>query len=286
MVILFVSCSTFAQQKLQVDRQRMCSWNEDAITSDSLYSFPPDKETQAAVDKIMKFTGLSVNFELVAANVPTAVAIMQGEKRLILYNQLFMKDVNKDTQTDWSAISILAHEIGHHLNQHTLGLGGDRSEQELAADKFSGDILSKMGATLDQARAALNSRPETKSAYYPPKAVRLVAVGNGWIAAQELANSKQVNPPVDSEPSQAAKDAAAEKAARDKQADEDQQAEEDKKREEREARRRREEREERAAASRGCYANGRRWCTLPDNSPLGGQCYCNGIPGWGISGNP
>jgi hypothetical protein len=283
-VMLLTNYSLLAQQKLAVDSHTMCSWNEDAINPDSLFSFPPDKVTQAAVDKIMKFTGLQVNFELVAANVPTAVATMQNGKRLILYNQLFMKDVNKDTGTDWSAVSILAHEIGHHLNQHTLGLGGDRSEQELAADKFSGDILFKMGATLDQARAAMESRPETKSPYYPPKAVRLVAIGNGWINAQELANA---NAPLRGDEKKP--DNTAETDAQEKQAAEDRKAKEkadkdEARREEREEREK--QRREQAAASRGCYAWGRRFCSLPDNGPIGVSCYCAGVSGYGISGNP
>jgi len=286
-ITIVAALPSVAQQKLVVDAQTMCSWNEDSISTDSLYRFPPDKETQGAVDKIMRFTGLQVNFELVAANVPTAVATIQNGKRLILYNQLFMKDVNKDTGTNWAAISILAHEIGHHLNQHTLGLGGDRSEQELAADKFSGDILFKMGASLEQARAAMQSRPETKSPYYPKKEIRLIAIGNGWINAQENANSVAPIKGQDKQtPTITTNDNADNKQIEDPKAEERKRKAEEKERKAQEKADREQERRERLASSRGCYAWGRRFCSLPNDGPVGASCWCAGVAGTGISGIP
>jgi hypothetical protein len=186
LLTLILSCSAFAQEPLNLDPGTICSWNEAAIIPGDLRSFLPDKETSAAVDKIMKYTGLQVNFALVAANVPTAVAAMDGSRRVILYNQSFMRQIVRETGTDWAATSILAHEIGHHLSLHTFGVGGDRVKQEIAADSFSGDILFKMGATLEQAKAAMESMPETTVPYYPKKSVRLAAIANGWIAAKEL----------------------------------------------------------------------------------------------------
>ena len=297
-----------AQTRLNISRDRLCSWNDDLPIPEVLYNFPADANTTSAVANIMKHTGLQVNFELVAANVPNALATMEGTRRLILYNQLFMRDMATKSGTDWAALSVLAHEIGHHLNQHTLGSGGGRDEQELAADKFSGDVLFKMGATLEQARAAMASRPETKSPNYPPKSVRLVAIGNGWIGAQETAGktatraedtAKQTQ--ADRERREAAERQAEldrERAAREQErldrqrkADEERTAREEREerareREEREARAR--EREEaRRAASRGCYDGfGRRWCSLPNNTPLGSACFCYGVPGSGITGNP
>lgn len=292
-----------AQTRLNISRDRLCSWNEDSALPEVLYNFPADTSTTSAVASIMKQTGLQVNFELVAANVPNALATMEGNRRLILYNQLFMRDMATKSGTDWAALSVLAHEIGHHLNQHTLGSGGGRDEQELAADRFSGDVLFKMGATMEQARAAMASRPETKSPNYPAKAVRLVAIGNGWIGAQE--NAGKVTRKTTDEPSQAERDKVdatdrQRQAERERQAREDERLERQQKAEEERAAREerareREEREERArereesrrASSRGCYDGfGRRWCNLPNNTPLGSGCVCFGVPGSGVTGTP
>ena len=148
-------------------------------------TFPPTRIRPRPLPKSCGTLVYQINFELIAANVPNAIATVEGTRRLVLYNQLFMRDMAVKAGTDWAALSVLAHELGHHLNQHTLGSGGGRDGQKLAADKFSGDVLFKMGATLEQARSAMASRPETKSPNYPPKSVRLVAIGNGWIGAQK-----------------------------------------------------------------------------------------------------
>lgn len=49
-----------------------------------------------------------------------------------------MNSVKLLTVNDFSQWSIHAHEIGHHLSGHTLTSGGDRHQQELEADEFSG----------------------------------------------------------------------------------------------------------------------------------------------------
>ena len=295
LLIFYSAAIALSQQRIEIPRDRMCSWNEDATLPSVLYEFPPDKTTVAAVENIMKHTGLQVNFELVASNVPNAVATVQGSRRLILYNQLFMEDIATQSASKWASMSILAHEIGHHLQQHTLGVGGMKPEQELAADRFSGDILFKMGAPLDAARAAMASRPETKSPYYPAKSARLTAIGNGWIAARELATDRnQASPitPDTQKPATQADDdrAAAEKAERQRIADERERErlateKADRLREERAERLAQEkaDREEKASR-RGCFAYGRMYCELEPNLPIGAQCYCNGVPGVGVVG--
>ena len=97
------------------------------------------------------------------SGVPNAAAIIvMGQdgipKRVIAYNRQFMQDVARTTgDSDWSGTSILAHEIGHHLSGHTLLPGGSKPPIELEADKFSGFVLFKMGATLPEAEKAITS---------------------------------------------------------------------------------------------------------------------------------
>ena len=38
-------------------------------------------------------------------------------------------------------MTLLAHEVGHHLNGHTIHRGGSTPELELEADEFAGFIL-------------------------------------------------------------------------------------------------------------------------------------------------
>lgn len=157
----------------------------------TVYGFNSDREAVEALDRIMKYTGLPANFEIFAADVPNACAVIQCPDggnclRYLLYNQEFMIRVKDATRTDWSAISILAHEIGHHLSGHTLEAGGSRPKIELEADKFSGYILRKMNATLDQALAAMKALASDEgSSTHPPKHSRLAAITNGWKEADD-----------------------------------------------------------------------------------------------------
>lgn len=146
------------------------------------------QEARSAVENIVKYTGITQNFEIVEnPNIPTAIAYIRNKKRYIAYNPAFMVRVKVGTQSDWGAISVLAHEIGHHLSGHTLIRRRRDPQEELDADRFSGFILYKMGATLDQAKSCisnveLNSNPLT----HPAKNARLIAITMGWLDANKL----------------------------------------------------------------------------------------------------
>lgn len=143
---------------------------------------------QAVVDRIMKYTGLPQNFDVIPhPQVPNAAALIvigedQLPHRVIAYNQAFMADVQKATDNnDWAPISIMAHEIGHHLSGHTIQPGGSQPPTELEADKFSGFVLYKMGAALADAQKAMNTLvPEADGATHPGRSKRVAAIADGW----------------------------------------------------------------------------------------------------------
>ena len=184
-----VSLSAASPQEL-LSFDGSCVYDGDVLEAGQIYGFESDAEAQAATKRIMDQTGLVQNFTIRAANVPNAAAVINGETRMILYNQEFMQRVKRTTSTDWAAISIMAHEVGHHLQGHTIKAGGSRPPSELEADRYSGFVLFKMGATLDQALAAMNSLgSDVGSATHPPKSARLAAITNGWQAASDIANA-------------------------------------------------------------------------------------------------
>lgn len=173
-----------------------CSYSGE-LSTDKVYGFTSDNEAQIALNRIMNYTGLPVNFKLMAADVDNACAVIQQKssgdmERYVMYNQQFMMSVEDLTHNHWAEISILAHEIGHHLSGHTLLKGGSRPDFELEADRFSGYILYKMGASLDDAQIAMKTlTSDAGSDTHPPKKSRLVAITNGWLAAKEQDNMKR-----------------------------------------------------------------------------------------------
>ncbi|MFI5164036.1 MAG: hypothetical protein ACHQHP_02190 [Bacteroidia bacterium] len=170
------------------------------------YIVDSKKEAEDAVTQIVKYTGLPQNFQIVEnPNISTAIAYIKKKQRYIAYNPQFMLRVKDRTKSDWGAVSVLAHEIGHHLSGNTLIKGKNNLQEELDADKFSGFIMYKMGASLEEAKSVinlveLNSNPET----HPPKIQRLIAITQGWLDANTLeegfvsldTSAKNISPPV------------------------------------------------------------------------------------------
>lgn len=158
------------------------------IAPASVYAFKSSRDARDAIDRIMEYTGLEPNFEIHAASIPNAAALVdsgpQGLRRVILYNERFIDAMTAASGSEWASLSILAHEIGHHLNGHTLEAGGSRPPTELAADRFAGFVLGKMGASREEAQSAIARLADVQgSSTHPPRAARLDAVYNGWRAA-------------------------------------------------------------------------------------------------------
>ncbi len=170
-----------------------CSYDGKALKVDASTLKPAtEADGTAAVSRIMRYTGLPQNFTITESAVPNAAAlIVMGQdgvpKRVIAYNRHFMQEVARATgDQDWSGTSILAHEIGHHLSGHTLLPGGSKPPIELEADKFSGFVLFKMGASLPQAEKAIATLiPQADGPTHPGRKKRLDAVKAGWAQSCE-----------------------------------------------------------------------------------------------------
>ena len=183
--IAFAGGLASGQEPLKEDISHKCCTYYGEHLPKRIYSFTSDAEAMDLVKSILGKTGLEPNFKTMAANVPNAAATVIGEERVILYNQDFMHRIKVATKTDWSGISILAHEIGHHLQGHTLTKEGSNHRDELEADKYSGWVVAKLGGTLDEAQIAISTiTTEEGSRTHPPRSARLAAITNGWKQAR------------------------------------------------------------------------------------------------------
>jgi outer membrane lipoprotein-sorting protein len=147
----------------------------------SVYEHESEQQAKEVIQKIVDVVGLKANFEIRAGNVPNAAAIISNGKRFIIYNPEFMKKIHSTGKTEWGGIGILAHEVGHHLNGHTLLSGGSRHATELEADEFVGFVLRKMGATIIQAKIGIAmSSQEKGTRTHPPRSSRMASIEAGW----------------------------------------------------------------------------------------------------------
>ncbi|RYU95579.1 hypothetical protein EWM59_10735 [Emticicia agri] len=160
--------------------------NEKAICN--MVSFRSKEVAEKAVDEIVRRSGLKRNFYVMECpNTDNCFAAVNGQTRLIVYDGAFMQKANNISKTDWGALSILAHEIGHHLQGHTIIEGGSDPQKELEADEFSGFVMYQMGASLKEAQAAISKlTSDYDGGTHPPRTRRLASIEKGYRNAQEL----------------------------------------------------------------------------------------------------
>jgi hypothetical protein len=128
----------------------------------------------------------NVNFNLKEQNgIQNAYATINGGQRWIVYDNNFLEDIDAYAKTKWASISIMAHEMGHHYYDHVVSGKGSNVPSEIEADAFSGYIMQKEGATLEQALAAMKAiGTERETTTHPAKVDRLTAITRGWNAAK------------------------------------------------------------------------------------------------------
>lgn len=169
-----------AQTRWSGGVQGACSFYPTDVIERDLFTFGSNAEAFNVVKRITSAVGLEPNFEVVQANVPNAAAVIRDEKRYVLFSQVFIDQIVRATSTEWASWTILAHEIGHHLNGHTLEAGGSRPPIELQADRFAGHAVKRLGGSLNDALACFQQMGAAGSATHPPRSARLEAVSRGW----------------------------------------------------------------------------------------------------------
>lgn len=126
------------------------------------------------------------NFTLRQQNgINNAYATVIQNKRWIVYDNDFLENLDSYAATKWASISVLAHEVGHHYYNHVVSGQGSTIPREIEADAFSGYVMQKLGASLDQSIAAMKTIATDKaSATHPAKADRLASITKGWNLAK------------------------------------------------------------------------------------------------------
>jgi hypothetical protein len=175
LILLVAMVSNGFAQTPTITPSQIAEWIQKPATFTSV------SDAKTMIAEIIEVIGLKQNFEVMAANIDNAAAVTYRGKRYILYNPDFINRLDAASGSKWASISILAHEIGHHLNGHTIENIGSQPEKELEADEFSGFVLRRMGATLAEAQAAMKMAANYKpSLTHPGKTDRLTAIAAGW----------------------------------------------------------------------------------------------------------
>ena len=197
----FLSFQIFAQSNIRIGPHTTVTYNSG--WSVPMSNFATVEEGRQIIQNILDAVGRTANFEIRTANIENAAAVAYGGKRYVLYNPNFINALDRRTGNKWASISVLAHEVGHHLKGHTVSGQGSHPATELEADEFSGFALRKMGASLEDAQATMKLiANQNATATHPGKSSRLSAIENGWASAdqqmtgRDVAKTKQPTKPV------------------------------------------------------------------------------------------
>ncbi|MDG2397085.1 MAG: tetratricopeptide repeat protein [Flavobacteriaceae bacterium] len=184
-ILFFINFFSFAQTS---DEIKLCF----AIQGNS---FSSDRSADIALNKILSVTGLSKRFVLApCSEISNCLAISYKGIRYILFDKNFMDQISSKGN-DWANLSILAHEVGHHINGHSIDVLMYSEDQvdrpdleslrqmELEADEFSGFVMAKLGASIEQASQAMNvmaTEEDDTYSTHPKKSRRLKAIQTGY----------------------------------------------------------------------------------------------------------
>ena len=167
-------------------------------------NFLSDSEADNALDKILNVIGASKRFVLQSCdNINNAVALSYKGVRYIMYDPEFMQMLSYSN--NWSNMFVLAHEVGHHINGHSVDailLMNDvvsnvplskKRIQELEADEFAGFVLGRLGAKLSDATSAVSKMSDGDDSYstHPRRSRRIAAIKKGFSESGGKVNVNQ-----------------------------------------------------------------------------------------------
>lgn len=138
------------------------------------------------LEEIKKSININTPFDVfITADENNAFAtIGKNGKRIILADHMFLVKLNKDAGTKWGAISILSHEVGHHIAGFSRR--STQLEGELDADYWSGYALQKLGASKNASiKAIMKYGTEQDTESHPNKYSRASVIQEGWEDAKK-----------------------------------------------------------------------------------------------------
>jgi len=165
-----------SQRKVRL-QYTVCAFNKP-LETDEIYEWDATNQVLEYVNKICSAAYIVPNFKVIRASVDNAIAtIDSNNNRVIYYSQAFFQSLQNETHK----MAILAHEIGHFVNNHTFSKNDRRPTDELEADQFAGSILCKLGYHFNDTKKLLIELCATQGeGYYPARLARIEAFNVGF----------------------------------------------------------------------------------------------------------
>jgi len=160
------------------------------------------KSAKKIVNKILFDLGIENQYKLreckeMSKGNAKAVMLRRGNKfeQFILYDVDFLNEMankisNPDDQAPAAATFILAHEVGHHIKNHTLNYTeeGSNPEIEIEADEYAAFTMAKIGYSLDDVLQTPRTEKNLITKFFsthPGRIDRMKAAFKGWMKYAE-----------------------------------------------------------------------------------------------------
>jgi hypothetical protein len=130
------------------------------------------------VAKIRQVLSITPTFQIfIAEDEDNAYATVAGGKKILVVDVGFLEKLDGIAGTQWAAIQVIAHEVGHHI----AGFGPTPHKSELNADYWSGQAVQRLGAALKASTAAILAvGTDFDTASHPKKTTRAAIIERGW----------------------------------------------------------------------------------------------------------
>jgi hypothetical protein len=164
-----------------------------AVQAESWTTLPRDAEMEAFVETIFRLAGKPMRVPVVldpAAEKYCAYASYRGSQAFIAIGRACVGYLRQDGALRWSAAGTLSHEVGHIVRGHIYNYGSHHWE-ETEADEFAGEMLQRLGATLEQALVRPSTFRPDRTDSHPERSVRMESYARGWMRAK--AGQRQID---------------------------------------------------------------------------------------------
>jgi len=135
------------------------------------------------VGRIRQALSFTAPFDIyIAEQEDNASARVANGRKVLTVDVGFLQKLNAMVGTEWAAIQVIAHEVGHHI----AGFGPTSHRSELNADYWSGQALQRLGSAREPAtRTILRVGTERDTMSHPNKYARAMTIERGWDDASQ-----------------------------------------------------------------------------------------------------
>lgn len=181
--ILFI-CNVSSQTTIKVDNG--CFYDESNKSNEILIIKPKSNFYPNMASEILLSVGIKKTVLFYEAAIDNALATIYNGQLLIIYDPIFLQSMEKISGNQGGSKLVLAHEIGHLLNLHSISPSSSSPWwDELDADYFAGSVAYAQNIPIETVYKCAEIYPTISySSTHPHRNSRIKTMINGYCNEQ------------------------------------------------------------------------------------------------------